>query len=199
MARTWTVGRGWIWIGAACVVAGCASMPRELPAEYFVPRRTLEIRVVNELGAPQILDRTEVSAGQAMERHARKRDMLADLRRETASGLLTDHLGRELSETFDIRDRDAELVLKVTVDRWGWTVSRDPDQAQLLDHRLYLMGIAVIEDVRRPDEAVYRGLIRSEAPLGYAPTPMAAQEAFPSAVVRFGQALTQDILVGRPR
>jgi hypothetical protein len=102
--------------------AGCISMPKMLPAEYFEPKRTITVEVVHCAESPVLRTDQPVNhfAGATwIARNEAMRNRMAGITPEKIPRAVEKELVKPLKDMFTVAGADAQLALKVSVNEWG--------------------------------------------------------------------------------
>ena len=181
--------------------AGCISMPKMLPAEYFAPKRTLAIEVSGCPPTPTL--HTDQPAGNIagatwLVREQGMRNRMAGITPDMIHQSVRQALKKSLADTFTLADRDAQLVLKVALDDWGWSVPTDRFGKSTAGHAFRLGGTATIVDLARNGESVYFTYNSTDTAMGDHLTKEKCEATLPQAADDFAAQVVRFILKGKP-
>ena len=151
--------------------AGCISMPKMLPADYFAPKRTLAIEVADCPPAPVLhtdQPANNIAGATWLVRDQAMKTRMADITPDSIRQAVRHALEKPLADTFILVDRDAQLALKVSIDDWGWYVPSDKFGKSTDIHYFRLGGTARIIDLDPAQHSaeVYFAYDSTDTPLG---------------------------------
>lgn len=192
----WHVGLGLL----AALAGGCMSLPKQLPADYFEPVRSMSIRVVDCAPRPSLS--TDQPAGhvasatwlvreQAMQN--RMKGITPDMIRQAVE----QELSRQLPPTFDIVTENPQLALEVRISEWGWSVPTGKLGESLAGHSFRIRGTASIYDTARGRERVYFTYNGTDTLMGDHLTAEKCEATLPLAAADFAAQIARFILEGK--
>lgn len=187
--------------GLAFAGAGCISMPKMLPAEYFAPPRTLAIEVTDCPAVPTL--RTDQPAGTLagatwLVRVQAMNNRMAGITPDMVQQAIRRALEKPLAGTFTLADRDAQLVLKVSLNDWGWYVPTGKFGESTDIHYFRLGGTSTIVDPAQNGETVFFTYNSTDTPLGDRLTKEKCEATLPKAAEDFAAQIARFILKGKP-
>lgn len=183
----------------ACLIASCVSMPKMLPAEYFNPKHTLAVRVTACAPKPELRTETQkgnIAAITDLVRQKAMEDRMMGITPERITAALTQELKNQLGDLFLITSGDAQLLLEVEVEHWGWYVPTGKYGESTDIHYLHLSGQANIFDPAHGSESVYYTANSTDTPLGDHLTAEKCEAVFPLAVADFSAQIKRFIAEG---
>lgn len=186
-----------LWV---CLTSGCAMLPSRMPAEYISEKHSIEISIDNKLIGPELYSEHGgvLSGAMWLTRWDNMKECLAGIDPQTATVMLEKNLRKELAPTFEVKNKEAQLMLEVTLKSWGWRLKAGTAGLKQDDYHLYLMGTARILDQTKQNQRIYNGYIGPEISVGWTPTRESSEAAYPKVIEKFAQDLHRYILMGKP-
>jgi hypothetical protein len=191
------VGVGWL----AMAGSGCIGMPKPLPAEYFVPARTISVRVVECIRTPTL--RTDQPEGRIAGTTwvARQQAMVNRMRGITPDMIqlaVIREVERQLPPTFAIAGDGAQLNLEIAIKEWGWSVPTGQFGESLAGHAFRIGGTASILDPAKGNERVFFTYNGTDTPMGDHLTAEKCEATLPKAAADFAAQIVRYIRQGKP-
>lgn len=187
--------------GLTLAAGGCVRMPRLLSAGYFEPRRSLRIEVSGGLPAPTLhTDQPQTGTARLtwLTRSQAMQNRMAGISPARIHAAVRAALADQLAETFLVTDDDAQLVLKVVIDDWGWYVPTGTFGESRDLHSFRLGGTAAIADPAQAGAEVFFTYNQTDTPLGDRLTPEKCEAALAPAAADFAAQIVRFILKGKP-
>jgi len=194
------------WIIPVCLLgwSGCISMPKQLPAEYFQPKRMMTIEVTNRALKPTL--QTDQPVGNLagvtwLVREEAMKNRMAGISPGMIQQAVEKELAKQLRDTFTIADGQAQLALKVSIDEWGWSVPTGKYGESTDRHSFRIGGTASIIDLdpAKNGAQVYFTYNSTDTPLGDHLTKEKCEAALPKAAEDFAAQIVRFILKGKPQ
>lgn len=186
------------------VVCGCISLPAELPASFFQPKRALAIVVTQCPESPELLSDagdTGKPSLQGVAYLARQQAMGNRLKSLKADRIRTD-LQAELTAVFQpfftITTATNQLTLEVAVRRWGWSVPVDKHGLRTEGYDFAFRGTSRIRDMQTNGASVAFFCNGSETPIDIPVVEESCLRAYPQAVKAFAANVGKYLLKNRP-
>ena len=190
------------WLGLAG--AGCFSMPKMLPAEYFAPKRTLTLEVADCPPTPTL--RTDQPAGNIagatwLVRDQAMKNRMAGITPATIHQAVRQALEKPLAEMFTVAERDAQLALKISINDWGWYVPTGKFGESTDIHYFRIGGTATIVDLdpAQSGQKVFFTYNSTDTPMGDHLTKEKCEATLPKAADDFAAQIVRFILKGKPK
>jgi hypothetical protein len=188
--------------GMGLAGAGCISMPKMLPAEYFTPTRTITVAVADCAETP-VLRTDQPQGGVAgatwLTRNEAMRNRLSGIKPEMIQRAVEQELAKQLAGTFNVVAHDAQLGLEVSINEWGWYVPTGTYGESIDIHFFRLGGTATIVDLAPAQNGaeVYHAYNSTDTPIGDRLTKEKCEAALPKAAEEFAAQIVRFILKGQ--
>lgn len=173
-----------------------------LPVEYFSPKRTITVDVFHCAETPIL--RTDQPVQNAdgsgwMARNESMRRLLSGIAPAQIRQAVALELARQLDGTFTIAERNAQLVLKVSISEWGCYVPTGRFGANRGGRQFRLGGTATILDLDPAQDGAkaFCAYARSHTSLDDSRTKEQCEAALPKAAEDFAAEIVRFILQGQ--